>query len=233
MSGSDIDALIRLIYLGEVPSFSSDEIRVCLNVLQEDHESTLPLIRRLLTTGTPLGKERVRYLVKVALRNVQVQVQESHKNLDWKLNCNNSMHPKLSEQLMRNWNISNVVNESGSEKAYGQVFREVRLYHDDFMLTDYSSAVDTSSDTYWRGIAALNITGVMFRPSPTRRGRVQARGELEFYRKSFEFICWAGKHQDVRLVTKTASERQTVDITVLKEAINGDSGVPAISAGAL
>jgi hypothetical protein len=227
------DELMRLIYQEEVPTFSATEARACLDVLQEDNEGTLPLITRLLSAGTHSGRERVKYLVRSALRHVHVQYKTSHLNLDWKLNCGNALSPRLSEQIIRNWNISNVLEETEDAAEFGQTLRDVGASHDYFGWTDYPFKGETASDEYWRGLTALKLTGVEFRPAPDRRARARVRDEYSFHEKSFEFIRFAGEHDDIQIVTKTAKERQTIDVATLRECISGDSGVPAVSAGAL
>lgn len=227
------DELLRLIYSTEVPSFSAAEVRACLDVLQDDDEGTLPLITRLLSTGTHSGKERVRYLVRSALRHVQAQYKTSHLNLDWKLNCGNALSPRLSDQIIRNWNISNVLEETEATAEFGQTLREVGAAHDYFAWTDYPFKGETVSDEYWRGLAALKLTGVELQSAPERRARARVRDEYSFHEKSFEFIRFAGAHNDIRVVTHTATERQTIDVTALNKFIGGDSGVTAVSAGAL
>jgi hypothetical protein len=224
---------MRLIYQTEVPTFSATEARACLDVLQDDDESTLPLITRLLSTGTHSGRERIKYLVRSALRAVQVQHKTSHLNLDWKLNCATALSPHLSAQIIRNWNVSNVLEETEAPDEFGQTLRDVGASHDYFAWTDYSFKGETVSDEYWRGLTALKLTGVEFQPAPDRRARARVRDEYSFHEKSFEFIRFAGEHNDIRIVTQTAKERQTIDVSTLSKFIGGDSGVPAVSAGAL
>lgn len=227
------DELMRLIYQAEVPTFSATEARACLDVLQDDDENTLPLITRLLSTGTHSGRERVKYLVRSALRGVQAQYKTSHLNLDWKLNCATALSPHLSAQIIRNWNISNVLEETEAPDAFGQTLRDVGVSHDYFAWTDYSFKGETVSDGYWRGLTALKLTGVEFQSSPDRRARALARDEYSFHEKSFEFIRFAGEHNDIQLVTRTAKERQTIDVATLMGCISGHSGVPAVAAGTL
>jgi hypothetical protein len=229
----DHDELMRLIYQEEIPTFSAAEARTCLDVLQDDDENTLPLITRLLSTGTHSGKVRVKYLVRSALRHVHVQHKNSHLNLDWKLNCGNALSPHLSDQIIRNWNIANVLEETGEVAEFGQTLRDVGQTHEYFAWTDYPFKGETISDEYWRGLTALKLTGVELQRNPERRARSRARDEYNFHEKSFAFIRFAGEHDNIQIVTTTAKERQTIDVAVLIDFISGDSGVPAVSAGAL
>lgn len=199
-------------------------------------EGTLPLLTRLLTTGSENARKEARKAFLGIVHSFQAayeQAESDHGNMSmeeedsrWEHFLDGYEHPVIRNNLLGVWNAANVNDESGSGMSAEEVIAGMRSVP--FYVEEVDPDVDTlaGSDTYWRGMAAVAISRYSNHALVTM-DRMIAGETIP------AFISWAGNHDEVTKVIDIARERGTFDRRTLEGILEERHEKTALSSGFL
>jgi len=186
-----------------------------ISMLHKDHQDSIPLFIRCLTTGSDDAKTSAR----VAVEEIIERLREAYADCEypediWIYDGHKLWHPHSTIQVLSVWNVLNVLNEIGEEvEEETEVTEKGKDY-----LERVPSLVDSAfEDYFWRGVTALELSGV----EPTRNN-------LE------EYIEFAGNHADVSRVIEISRTRGMSNAKELRAILQQqDETTTALCEGAL
>lgn len=234
MSATNYRELIELLY-GEPPAWSTPDIMEALRHIDHLDEDVLPLLPRLLTTGSQTARSKVRTAfvnIITAFQNAYSASEEASpedyesRDNEWERFLDGYERPTIRNNLLGVWNAANVVGEASGDYSVDQIIEgmgSIPFYVDD---VDPDSDAAAAGDSYWRGIAATAI--IRFRNSDFIIMKTDA-----ILNAVPGFIEWAGAHDDIAKVISLAVERSSFDRCLLEGIIAEQQGANALSPGVL
>ena len=193
---------------------------VLAGVLQKQNPDIVPLLHRLLTSGSELARLKLR---ESLAENLSFRSYNKQDRPDWA-----KRYARLQNMLAHNsyldWNFHNVVAEAGrewnireDEKAFD--FTRMMFAH----VYPAPTTMDVNSDFYWRGAVAYAMVRFTHDYTP----EAEADGDL------MKFVDFSGSPStDIKLVIEAALSLNSINLERLMNALlEGTS--PALRAGAL
>ena len=197
------DEFATLLY-GSADLAPEDTAR-CLAIIDADHKDTIPVFDRCLSSGTSAAREVTADFLREVFAEIKGSVEHGPEiDSEWEhvtLYDAKLWYPHSAAQALQIWNTVNVLQESGSSHDMEDTFTEINNMSIVYYEMDPKTAGYPLTDEYWRGRAAVALTGIY----PDGRER----------RDLTPFISWAGEHKDIARVIDTAKERNTINIEVL------------------
>lgn len=217
---AQLSELVRLLYIDENGVINAPEhTSRLLAMMHDDHDATLPLFTRLLTTGTDTAREITVGVIRAMLNEIansqlpgseyDVVVSEEDRYL-W--------FPYSHTKALQVWNAINVLDESGEPSDDGEVLAQINVlrYYYDALNPEINHFPMT--DEYWRGVTA--VAAAVVEP--------MVNSDLPAY------IAWAGSHSDIKRVMDVAHERNTFNVDTLVAVIEvQDLNAPVLREGTL
>lgn len=227
------DVAALLIQHGKT-SMDSPDMAMYLRYLDDDNETTLPLFKRLLSTGEPEAQGVVARFLNETLEAIKEAGNDSYDPFDedgedyeehwnWHDNCPEVWFPTSSHAALRLWNAVTVMNESGYTGDKNDIYYAISEMEMSLPEMDPRDNKESLTNRYWRGTVALAVGGMNIK-----------REDSENRERIPEFISWAGRHDDIATVIRTVQERKTIDTQMLEEIIAEKySTVAAVREGVL
>lgn len=222
-----------MIYEHEFRHLDVSSVLKCLKLLRKDHNATVPLIKRLMSAGTPAAHKRVASTMSRAFSHIHEAHHYAANDDSWEYRCDWVWSPDLAPELLKHWNYGNVAEELGGDIDEAVVISAIDSVRHGMLGSDVEFTVLPTTDAYWRGVMALALAKVPFRATKEMRLRAQIKARRAYYEQVDEFVQWAGTHPDIALVIKTTKERRTINVSDLEAIMGQCTGVPALVVGAL
>lgn len=226
---------VMVLLYGHPSSKCPPEATSILSNIDGLDEAVLPLLKRLLTTGSARAREDARNAFLVIVTKFQTAYDESEYSADdnrdeqedrWERFLDGYENPVIRNSLLRVWNASNVIDEAGSNAVPKEIISGMGMFS--VLLKSVKPDYDegASNDYYWRGLAATAIVGDGM-PSFTENDWVKMDVTVP------GFIEWAGNHEDITTVIDVARERDSFDRDLLEGIIAERGEKTALSSGVL
>lgn len=187
---------------------AGERLLPALVLVGADHADTLPIFKRCLATGTEQARREARRFVCALMNGI-------HKSAE-----HEPLYPQTPANLLWVWNGVNVLNEMGIT----YVDEDYDIFTKSSYLEGYYPNLEREalgyplSDEYWRGIAAMTLTGL--RPDPEE--------------DVLGYVMWAGAQADVAKAINTAKDRNTLNVETLTGIIaQQDTTKPPLNSGIL
>jgi hypothetical protein len=227
--------VMGLLYGTPARNYLPDIISILSNIEGLD-EDTLPLLVRLLTTGSQNAREDVRKAFVATAASFQTafdEAEHTHGQGDWNEYedrwdrfLDGYERPFIRNRLLEVWNAANVIDETGSNV----IIRDIISGMDKLAILLKSVNPDcddaASTDRYWRGLAAIAVSRDGL-PHLTEKGWVKLDVAVP------GFIEWAGNHEDIATVIDVARERDSFDRGLLEGILVEQGDKTALSSGVL
>jgi len=225
--------LIELITEYKQTSLSYSEMATALKLLRQDSQVTVPMIKRLMSTGTPKAREMVANVMRRNFTFITEAQKYEENDPNWKWRVELVWNPTLAQDLFRTWVLGNVLDEVGVACEEFLLIAGVDAAASGINNSGFPSALQKGSEAYWRGLSAFFLSKVVYRNSKELRARAQFKARYDFYGEVDEFIEWAGKHKDISAVIETAKERKTINVAALESIMRQGTVTTSLGSGAL
>lgn len=213
---------------------SASEAKVALKLLRKDNTTIVPMIKRMMNTGTPTARKMAAAVISRAFSHITEAYKGGNGGDGWEYRCDWVWNPSLKTELIRQWSVGNIIEETGSDHDEDVILlSSIDNWSQNIRTSDFPSSVPYGTEEYWRGVTALAMSKVRHRDAKDARTRAKIKARYDFYSDVDEFIPWAGNHTDIRLVINTAKERKTIRVSDLESVISQGQYVPALSTAAL
>jgi hypothetical protein len=228
---------LRLIHGGSAAGFDPEYLSI-IDIIVGYHPDNLAVMTRHLTTGSDNARDAVReYLLKVIStlqlahdeaenqlmgEDMTLEEYEDDRDERWNWAVAEHEHPVLQNGVRRVWHTAEVLEEIGLPLDVNHVYRRASNVLPFGIASTAESLNGSSSDQYWRGVAAASITATM--------GMVNIRQEAG---DVHSFIAWAGAQRDIGRGIRTAHERGTLKVETLQGLLAEQEGKTALAAGVL
>lgn len=214
-------------------SMDHADLAMYLRYLDDDNSKTLPLFKKLLTTGTPQAQRAVESYLHEVIGDIKEagdggssydedEMDDYDDHWNWIDRCPDAWHPHSTHNALRIWNTFNVMDEHGIEgNRYEIIHRitELGTMHNDL---DPMMNPESMRNRFWRGAAAAAI------------GTEERNTERAQWGHIKEFVQWAGRHEDIAIVINTVKERRILHPEMLDQVIAEKAGIsPAVREGVL
>lgn len=190
---------------------SPNEANEALDYLGMEDPKVLLTATELMMTGTLTGQEMVKGALYSVLSEITIAISDRDSYYsDWSEALPSAEEVKKS--LVRMWHLGAVIEDSGMpntpetrasvEMASGFVNAKRRFIH----YNEEDAPQD--DETYWRGIGAISLTGLVDPFSP----------ELPPYGR--EFMDWAGTQSDLAPIISVVMERGVLNPETIVGLLN-------------
>jgi hypothetical protein len=212
------------------------DLEMYLRYVDDDNPKTIPLFKKLLTTGSHQAQQEVASYIHELLDDIKgagdggssYDEDENGEDDDyddhwnWTDRCPHAWYPSSAHSALRIWNTFAVMDESGiSGNRYDIIYSVSEL---GTMWNDLDPMMNPEATTskFWRGAVAAAIA--------TQDGD----SDREQWEHVKEFVDWAGRHTDIAAVINTAKERRTFHKETLEQLIEEKKHTtPAVREGVL
>jgi hypothetical protein len=239
MTGNEFPAhneVMELLYGKPARKYLPDIISILSNI-EGLHDENLPLLKRLLTSGSAKARQEVRDVFLHTATNFQMAYDSVEKGnwsdyakddeeSQWERFLDGHEHPVIQNKLLGVWNAANVVDETGTDVTVRDTIAGMGTMPFIVEEIDPDHDKNADSDPYWRGLAAVAISR-HGNPSIVTMDREVLSDTVT------GFIEWAGTHDDITKVIDVARERGSFDRRLLEEILAEQGEKTALSSGVL
>lgn len=180
----------------------SDEYARALRIIEQDHQDTIPLFIRCLTTGSDQAMEQIAHHVHELIEDINRNYADGVKT-DYNQGLR---YPRSTSNTLWIWNSANVIDECGVSYVDGNddIITKTSMVESLYPLLRREHLKFPQEDAHWRGLAVMALTGLW----RTQVGRV----ELHLLHP---YLKWAGAHHDIASVIHVTNERGTYCVSTL------------------
>lgn len=197
--------LFELLYPSGMP-YPMSHINGILNRLCTSNNNLVLTAIKLLQKGSLTGRE-------LARRSLADSIDDTIYELQYNDGDHYQPDTGVTSRMHQAWSCGNVIEEASipdeDREDLGLIFSILR--------GSYNNPND--AEWYWRGVAALAFTDLWINEEALDR--------------DFDFIEFAGTHDDIALVISTAKERHTLNCKLLQAVISQSSGNRPLCSGSL
>lgn len=225
--------LIELVNEALSVAFDQDEMLESLKLLRKDSSVTVPLMKRLVSTGTPQARKLAASVVRRNCHFIAEARKWEDRDPDWKNRVELVWNPNGASEILRRWVLGSILDETGGVYEDALLIAGVDAAAHGMTTSGFTSAVKKNTESYWRGLSALYLSKVVFRADKELRARAQSKARYDFYAQVDEFIEWAGNYDNINTVIDTAREHKTIVVADLKDIIAQSVATPALAKGVI
>lgn len=231
--------LIEIISEESSKEFDQDEMLEALKLLRKDSATTVPMMKKLVSTGTPQARRLAASIVRRNCLFVTEARKWEDRDPDWRNRVELVWYPNGAPQVLHYWVMGNILDETGSISGIVGIIDTAMLISGvdnaahGVTTSGYPSALQKGTETYWRGLSALFLSKVVYRADKELRARAQAKARYDFYAHVDDFVEWAGNHEDINTVIDTARRHKTIVVADLKDLISQSEGAKSMSTGVI
>jgi hypothetical protein len=227
---------MELLYGKPARKYLPDIISILSNIAGL-HDDNLPLLLRLLTSGSAKAREEVRDVFLHTATNFQMAYDsmehgqwsdhaKDDEESQWERFLDGHEHPVIQNKLLGAWNAVNVMEEAGSNIILKDTISGMSKLGILLKSVNPDRDAAASTDRYWRGLAAVAVS---------RDGlpHLIEKDWLELDVTVPGFIEWAGNHEDITKIIDVARERGSFDRDLLEGILAERCEKAALSSGVL
>lgn len=225
--------LIELVNDALSSTFDQDEMLDSLKLLRKDSSATVPLMKRLISVGTPQARKLVASVVRRNCHFITEARKWEDRDPYWRNRVELVWNPNSAPELLRRWVLGNILDETGGVYEDALLIAGVDAAAHGMTTSGFPSALKKGTESYWRGLSALYLSKVVYRNDKELRARAQSKARYDYYAQVDEFIEWAGNHENINAVIDTAKEHKTIVVANLKDFIAQSVATPSLAKGAI
>lgn len=198
------------------------QVEDSLNYFREKVPDLLPVAVKLMTTGSVAAREAVRFNFSDTVNHIAKNIDDRYTDPDWEAHIESG---SIVSELRNWWHLVEVAVECGLPQT--KMFLDGAMITSGFANVSYLLGKERkgkskrADDEYWRGIAAITLSGAI----PAFSQTLPEYGQ--------EFIDWAGQQSDLRGIVALVKERGVLHPKSIEGVIAQRGVEPPLQSGIL